>query len=112
MNNNGDLNNTQAGRAAVEFAADPAFKHKSFAIPRDQDDTAIRDQYRPYLFEGEMLSDDWVADLELSTALKMVQSEILDKRADRLRILVLYGSLRSRLVLTNTSMMLLIESFF
>lgn len=101
MSGNGDLNNTQAGRTAVEFAADPSFKHKSFAISRDQDDAAIRDQYRPYLFEGEMLSDDWVADLELSTAMKMVQSEILDKKLDRLRILVLYGSLRSRLVLTN-----------
>ncbi|RBR24730.1 uncharacterized protein FIESC28_02503 [Fusarium coffeatum] len=96
MSGNGDLNNTQAGRTAVEFAADPSFKHKSFAISRDQDDAAIRDQYRPYLFEGEMLSDDWVADLELSTAMKMVQSEILDKKLDRLRILVLYGSLRSR----------------
>ncbi|RFN50673.1 hypothetical protein FIE12Z_5057 [Fusarium flagelliforme] len=96
MSGHGDLNNTQAGRTAVEFATDPSFKHKSFAIPRDQDDVAIRDQYRPYLFEGEMLSDDWIADLELSTAMKMVQSEILDKELDRLRILVLYGSLRSR----------------
>ncbi|CAG7562664.1 unnamed protein product [Fusarium equiseti] len=96
MNGHGDLNNTQAGRTAVEFAADPCFKHKSFAIPRDQDDASIRDQYRPYLFEGEMLSDDWIADLELSTAMKMVQSEILDNKLDRLRILVLYGSLRSR----------------
>jgi arsenical resistance protein ArsH len=34
--------------------------------------------------------------LELSTVLKTVESEILGKKLDRLRILVLYGSLRNR----------------
>jgi arsenic resistance protein ArsH len=96
MNGHGDLNNSHAGRIAVEFAADPDYRHKSLAIDRDQDDASIRQQYRPFLFEGDMPYDDWVAELELSTAMKMVQSEILDKGLDRLRILVLYGSLRSR----------------
>lgn len=96
MNGHGDLNNSHAGRIAVEFAADPSLRNKSLAIDRDQDDATIRQQYRPFLFDGDMRVDDWVAELELSTAIKMVQSEIMDKKLDRLRILVLYGSLRSR----------------
>ncbi|RGP72360.1 arsenic resistance [Fusarium longipes] len=96
MNGHGDLNNSHAMRTTIEFAADPALRHKSLAITRDQDDAAVRQQYRPFLHEGEMPSDDWVSELELSTAMKMVQTEIMDKGLDRLRILVLYGSLRSR----------------
>lgn len=96
MNGHGDLNNSHAGRTAVEFAADPSLRNKSLAIDRDQDDATIRQQYRPFLFDGDMAADDWVAELELSTAIKMVQTEIMDKKLDRLRILVLYGSLRSR----------------
>ncbi|KAL6912636.1 hypothetical protein FSHL1_010324 [Fusarium sambucinum] len=96
MNGHGDLNNSHAGRVAVEFAVDPSVKNKTLTIDRDQDDAAVRQQYRPFLFDGDMAADDWVAELELSTALKMVQSEIMDKNLDRLRILVLYGSLRSR----------------
>lgn len=102
MNGHGDLNNSHAGRTTVEFAADPTLRNKSLAITHNQDDASVRDQYRPFLFDGNMLSDDWIAELELSTALKMVQSEILDKGLDRLRILVLYGSLRSRLVTGTT----------
>ncbi|KAM0350445.1 hypothetical protein ACHAP4_010012 [Fusarium culmorum] len=96
MNGHGDLNNSHAGRTAVEFAADPSLRNKSLAIDRDQDDATVRQQYRPFLFDGDMPADDWVAELELSTAIKMVQSEIMDKKLDRLRVLVLYGSLRSR----------------
>jgi arsenic resistance protein ArsH len=43
-------------------------------------------------------NNDWIAKLELSTALKMVEEEILAKGQDRLRVLVLYGSMRSRYV--------------
>ncbi|KAG8668340.1 hypothetical protein FPOAC1_007719 [Fusarium poae] len=96
MNGHGDLNNSHAARTTVEFAVDPSLRSKSLAIGRDQDDARVRQQYRPFLFDKDMAADDWVAELELSTAIKMVQSEILDKKLDRLRILVLYGSLRSR----------------
>ncbi|SCV33494.1 related to arsenic resistance protein ArsH [Fusarium fujikuroi] len=96
MNGHGDLNNSHAGRTAVELAPDPAHAYRSLAIDPSKDDPKIRERYRPFILEDQLIKDDWVAELELSTAIQMVQSEILDKGLDRLRILVLYGSLRSR----------------
>jgi arsenic resistance protein ArsH len=98
MNGHGDLNNSHASRAAVEFSVDPANSLQSFAIPAYEDDADIRDRYRPFLLHDQLAAGDWVGQLELSTGLKMVQTEILDKKLDRLRILVLYGSLRTRYV--------------
>ncbi|KAJ4138005.1 hypothetical protein NW754_001364 [Fusarium falciforme] len=96
MNEHGDLNNSHAGRTAITLAADPAYSYRSLALDADQDDVETRKQYRPFLFNSSLSTDDWISQLELSTAIKMVQSEILDKGLDRIRILVLYGSLRSR----------------
>ncbi|KND89025.1 NADPH-dependent FMN reductase ArsH [Tolypocladium ophioglossoides CBS 100239] len=96
MNGHGDLNNSHSVRTAVELAVDPAYSHRSFATSAHEDDAAIRRRYRPFLLAEPFAATDWVAQLELSTALKMVESEILDRKCDRLRILVLYGSLRSR----------------
>ncbi|KAH8904070.1 arsenate resistance ArsH [Coniochaeta sp. PMI_546] len=96
MNGHGDLNNTHAARAAAQLIADPAYAHRSFAIKADEDDPSIRASYRPFLLPEDFAADDWIARLELSTALRLVESEILHKNQDRLRILVLYGSLRSR----------------
>ncbi|KAL6852303.1 hypothetical protein ACO1O0_006845 [Amphichorda felina] len=96
MSGHGDLNNTHAARPVTKLAVDPAYSHASLAIPAHEDDPAIRQKYRPFLLGPEFAADDWVAHLELSTALRMVQTELLDARRDRLRILVLYGSLRAR----------------
>ncbi|RSL89775.1 hypothetical protein CEP51_001098 [Fusarium floridanum] len=96
MDGHGDLNNSHAGRAAIRLAVDPASSYQSLAISSDQDDVGIREKYRPFLLNGSLSTDDWISELELSTVIKMVQSEILDTGLDRLRILVLYGSLRSR----------------
>lgn len=96
MNGHGDLNNSHAGRTAIARMADPTYSYRSLALKFDQDDTEIRKQYRPFLVDGDLSTDDWISQLELSTAIKMVQSEILDQGLDRIRILVLYGSLRSR----------------
>ncbi|KAH6954451.1 flavoprotein-like protein [Fusarium avenaceum] len=96
MNGHGDLNNSHAGRKAINLVADPAYSYQSLAIKSDQDDVAIREAYRPFLLDNSPSTDDWISVLELSTAIQMVQAEILDKGLDRLRILVLYGSLRSR----------------
>lgn len=96
MSGHGDLNNTHAARPVTKLAVDPAYSHASLAIPAHEDDPAIRQKYRPFLLDPEFAADDWVAHLELSTALRMVQTELLDARRDRLRILVLYGSLRAR----------------
>jgi len=96
MNGHGDLNNIHAARAAAQLIVDPAYTHQSFAIEADDDDPPVRVNYRPFLLPGDFVADDWIARLELSTALRLVESEILLKNQDRLRILVLYGSLRSR----------------
>ncbi|RYP69933.1 hypothetical protein DL771_005793 [Monosporascus sp. 5C6A] len=95
MDGQGDLNNAHAARAAVDLAVDSAYSHRSFAIEAHEDNAAIRDRYRPFLLSEQFAADDWVAQLELSTTLRMMKSEILDPKCDRLRILVLYGSLRS-----------------
>ncbi|CAJ0546765.1 Ff.00g013920.m01.CDS01 [Fusarium sp. VM40] len=96
MNEHGDLNNSHAGRTAINLVADPTYSYQSLAIKFDEDDVAIRETCRPFLLDNSPSTDDWISKLELSTAIQMVQSEILDKGLDRLRILVLYGSLRSR----------------
>jgi arsenic resistance protein ArsH len=93
---NGDLNNTSAERARIELAVDPAYSRVSLAIPSSEDDPLVRKSYRPFLVNGEEEKDDWVAQLELSTALKMVETQILQRGDDRLRIVVLYGSMRQR----------------
>lgn len=96
MNGHGDLNNEHARRETMTIEPDPAYRHVSLALSADQDNPEIRERYRPFLLSDAQAADDWVASLELSTSLKMVESEILEKKQDRLRILVLYGSLRSR----------------
>lgn len=96
MNGHGDLNNTHVMRAAAQLIVDPAYAHKTFAISAQEDDAGTRSSYRPFLLPANFVADDWIANLELSAALKLVESEILLKNQDRLRILVLYGSLRSR----------------
>lgn len=93
---NGDLNNTAAARSAIEVKADSAYRHVSIAIPPTQDDPVVRSEYRPFLHDGHAGEQDWVSELELSTVLKMVDTQVLQAGSDRLRVLVLYGSLRSR----------------
>ncbi|KAI8940703.1 hypothetical protein NX059_001971 [Plenodomus lindquistii] len=93
---NGDLNNTSAERAKVGITIDPAYRTTSLAIPATQDDPSIRSTYRPFLLEDTHAQDDWIAQLELSTVLKMVDLKVLKSGEDRLKVLVLYGSLRER----------------
>lgn len=95
MNGHGDLNNTHAARVTSILEVDPKYSNKSLAIDAQEDEASIREQYRPFLLPTAT-EDDWIANLELATTLKMVEAEILDKKQDRLRILVLYGSLRNR----------------
>ncbi|KAF2188558.1 arsenate resistance ArsH [Zopfia rhizophila CBS 207.26] len=71
---NGNLNNTYAARHIVTLDADSAYSSRSFAIPSTEDEPR----------------------LELSTVLKMVDAEIFAKGEERLRVLVLYGSMRTR----------------
>jgi arsenic resistance protein ArsH len=93
---NGDLNNTSAERVRAEIAIDTAYQGRSLAIPASEDDVKIRKAYRPFILEGKDAEDDWVAQLELSTVLKMVDTQVLQRGDDRLRVVVLHGSMRSR----------------
>ncbi|KAF2003605.1 hypothetical protein P154DRAFT_78867 [Amniculicola lignicola CBS 123094] len=92
----GDLNNTSAARAQVFIDGDESYASHSLAIPATEDDATIRQDYRPFLMNDEVTKSDWISTLELNTALQMVDTEILSKGAERLKILVLYGSMRER----------------
>lgn len=92
----GDLNNTAVMRESLRPVTDESYHFRSFSIPERDDDPAVRKQYRPFILDDEITSSDWVSKLELATAGKMTETEILAQGKDRLRVLVLYGSLRSR----------------
>ncbi|KAH7111820.1 flavoprotein-like protein [Dendryphion nanum] len=96
---NGDLNNTAAERVRTEIARDPKYDNLSFAISSSQDDPQIRKTYRPFLLEDAYSSHDWVSQLELNTVLKMVDIQVLKSGGERLKILVLHGSMRKRRIL-------------
>ena len=91
---NGDLNNTSAERPRLGIAVDQSYRNTSLAIPPSQDDLSVRTSYRPFLLENT--ENDWIAQLELSTVIKMVDLKVLQCGGDRLKVLVLYGSLRER----------------
>ena len=93
---NGDLNNTHAARAAVELEPDASYLDRTLAIAASEDDSQIRQAYRPFLLNPQARSSDWVATLELSTVIKLVEEELSKSGGDRLKVLVLYGSLRGQ----------------
>ncbi len=66
------------------------------AIQPDADDAAIRSSYRPYLLPDDVASNDWISKLELETATAISQADLELTDGDRLKILVLTGSLRAR----------------
>ncbi|OJJ60405.1 hypothetical protein ASPSYDRAFT_76902 [Aspergillus sydowii CBS 593.65] len=66
---------------------------QSLALPETEDDIQVRQQYRPFLLTDN--ADDWVSKLELTTVLDLAAKDLaLTNR--RLKVLVLYGSLRRR----------------
>ena len=82
-------------RATSIAAADPRYAHRSLAIPAEEDDSAKRKAYRPFILEDEITNNDWVAKLELSTVTQMA-SEDIERTGERIKVLVLTGSLRKR----------------
>lgn len=93
---NGDLNNTAAERARAEITTDPAYRSRSLAISAAEDKESVRKSYRPFLLDDSSQDQDWVAQLELSTVLQMVDLQVLRNGSDRLKVLVLHGSMRKR----------------
>lgn len=70
--------------------------YRSLALSSIEDDGNIRQKYRPFILDNdENATEDWVNNLDLSTALNMAEHD-LQSTKERLRVLVLYGSLRSR----------------
>ncbi|TGO26807.1 hypothetical protein BPAE_0053g00620 [Botrytis paeoniae] len=65
------------------------------AIAEAQDDIDIRTKYRPFLLDPETEATDWISQLELDSVVTQVE-ENLAKTSSRLKVLVLYGSLRQR----------------
>ena len=74
---------------------------RTLAIPENSDDPQIRKKYRPFILEEEA-RQDWIDDLELDAVLNMAERD-LQKTKERLKVMVLYGSLRRRFVLRSFS---------
>ncbi|KAJ5374675.1 hypothetical protein N7517_006681 [Penicillium concentricum] len=68
--------------------------YRSLALPLSDDSPDIRQKYRPFILEDNA-TEDWVNKLDLATAADMAE-ENLRVTNQRLKVLVLYGSLRKR----------------
>lgn len=68
--------------------------YRSLSLPSNEDDSEIRKKYRPFVLSDDG-AEDWTNKLELTTALDMAEED-LQKTNDRLKVLVLFGSLRRR----------------
>lgn len=88
---NGEFNHSHLPKT-VSIPAEAS----SLAIPPAEDDAEVRSKYRPFLQHPEVTNTDWISQLELDTVLKLASTEIHRTGHQRLRVLVLYGSLRSR----------------
>jgi arsenic resistance protein ArsH len=69
--------------------------YRSLAIPESEDDAQIRQKYRPFILNEQQQAEDWADRLELDTVLDMAEKD-LALTQKRLKVLVLYGSLRKR----------------
>ncbi|KAG4032635.1 hypothetical protein MFRU_006g01050 [Monilinia fructicola] len=65
------------------------------AISEAQDDLHLRTKYRPFLLDPEIEATDWISKLELESVITQVE-ENLSRTNSRIKVLVLYGSLRQR----------------
>jgi len=74
------------------------FDNRSLAIRECDDEPGIRERYRPFLLKNEDHKADWVDDLELDTVTTMATGN-MQRTGERLKVLVLHGSLRQRLAI-------------
>ena len=91
----GDLNNVSAMRATEKPMRDPDYAYRTLAISEKSEGPGIRQRYRPFLLDNNIQSTDWISRLELATVSKMADED-MQRTGERLRVLVLYGSLRKR----------------
>ena len=64
-----------------------------------EDEPETANKYRPFVLDSAIAAEDWVSKLELATVTEMAHDDIA-KTGQRLRVLVLYGSLRRRYGIT------------
>ncbi|KAL8914209.1 MAG: hypothetical protein Q9171_001080 [Xanthocarpia ochracea] len=86
------FNDPSTPRAYVTIKASMEIDCRSLSI-RESDDDPSRKRYRPYLLEKEGNTADWFDDLELGTVTTMA-AEYLQRTRERMKVLVLFGSLR------------------
>ncbi|KAI0395042.1 flavoprotein-like protein [Xylariaceae sp. FL0594] len=70
-------------------------RRPTLAISEDEDSPQIRAKYRPFLLDPQTTANDWISELELDDVTALAQQD-LEKTGSRLKVLVLYGSLRKR----------------
>lgn len=92
---NGDLNNTASMRITLKPERRPDFAYRSLSISASMDEPTIRSKYRPFLLPHTVQQQDWVRRLELATVTELVYND-LRITGERIKVLILYGSLRQR----------------
>lgn len=78
----------------VPSACENNVSYRALSLSPNEDDPVIRQKYRPFILSDEV-TEDWVNKLELATVLDMAEQN-LQATNKRLKVLVLYGSLRKR----------------
>ncbi|CAG7972420.1 unnamed protein product [Penicillium salamii] len=68
--------------------------YRTLALSPSEDSPDIRQRYRPFILDKEE-PEDWINKLELNSAVDMAEAN-LQATNERLKVLVLYGSLRRR----------------
>lgn len=81
-------------KTAIPDKPPMASGYRTLALQSSEDDFNIRQKYRPFIF-GDDTAEDWVNGLELTTALD-ISENVHQNGNERLKVLVLYGSLRKR----------------
>ena len=91
---------TVCSETASASSEAPQTTYRSLALRASEDDAEIRHKYRPFILPEDS-ADDWINQLELDRVMDMAENNI-NLTNSRLKVLVLYGSLRKRF-LTPTS---------
>ena len=92
---NSDTQSINAVKKTANADVYPTYTNRSLAIAEHDDEPQIRRKYRPFLLDAQTTISDWVSELELNTAMDMAARD-LERTGERLKIMVLFGSLRPR----------------
>jgi hypothetical protein len=69
----------------------------SLAVSESEDGPKARRKYRPFLLPEDIEAKDWISELELESVIRVAEKDLASTQS-RLKVLVLYGSLRHRFV--------------